>query len=169
MKNQKCLYLTIFLIYAFFTISTFAQDSNEITIAAPKATPISDTNNTFLERRRLETFNIVWQTINDNYFDQTFSGLDWNKIKLEYEPQVKKLETDEELHKLLQKMISRLRRSHFSIIPPEVFMASEKAKEKSAIQSKDLTKEKSDGELLDSGEESTEDVPEDDIYSKYGR
>ena len=71
--------------------------------------------------RRLETFRLVWQTIRDNYFDQTFGGLNWNKIKTEFEPRALDAETDAELHTLLQEMINRLNKSHFVIIPPEVF------------------------------------------------
>src|SRR5215212_12100521 len=51
---------------------------------------------------RLETFRMVWQTVNDNYFDQTFGGLNWNQIKIEFEPRVLKSQTDAELHLILQ-------------------------------------------------------------------
>ena len=71
--------------------------------------------------RRLETFRVVWQTVKDNYFDQTFGGLNWNKIKTEYESRVRVSQTDAELHLILQEMINRLNKSHFLIIPPEVF------------------------------------------------
>src|SRR5437899_10073579 len=46
------------------------------------------------QQRRIDTFLKVWQTLNDNYFDQTFNGLDWNKIKLEYLPLATKAKTD---------------------------------------------------------------------------
>jgi C-terminal peptidase prc len=78
--------------------------------------------------RRLETFRVVWQTVRDNYFDQTFGGLNWNKIKTEFEPRVLQSQTDAELHTLLQEMINRLNKSHFVIIPPEVFREIGKAK-----------------------------------------
>jgi carboxyl-terminal processing protease len=78
--------------------------------------------------RRLETFRLVWQTIKDNYFDQTFSGLNWNKIRAEFEPRVLQSKSDAELHTLLQEMINRLNKSHFVIIPPEVFKEIGKAK-----------------------------------------
>ena len=80
------------------------------------------------QQRRFDTFNFVWQTIKSNYFDQTFSGLDWDKIKKEFEPRALKTTGDNQLHDILQEMINRLNRSHFAVIPPEVYQAIEKAK-----------------------------------------
>lgn len=70
---------------------------------------------------------MVWQTVNDNYFDQTFGGLNWNQIKNEFEPRVRQAPSDTELHALLQEMINRLNKSHFVIVPPEVFREIGKA------------------------------------------
>lgn len=79
-------------------------------------------------RRRLETFELVWTTLQNNYFDPTFSDLDWNKIKGEFGPRAAKARSDAELHRLLGEMIGRLQRSHLGIITPEVFQAIERAK-----------------------------------------
>jgi carboxyl-terminal processing protease len=76
----------------------------------------------------LESFYFTWGTIKNNYFDQTFSGLDWDKIRKEYEPRVLQTETDAQLHDILQEMINRLDRSHLAVIPPEVYRAIENAK-----------------------------------------
>ncbi len=81
-------------------------------------------------QRRLNAFYFAWETIKNNYFDQTFSGLNWENIKKEYEPRVLNTKTDKQLHDLLQEMINRLNRSHFVVIPPEVYQAIEKAKAK---------------------------------------
>jgi len=80
------------------------------------------------QQRRLDAFNFAWQTIKDNYFDQTFSGVDWNNVKKEFEPRVLKAGSDAQLHDILQEMINRLDRSHFAVIPPEVYQAIENAK-----------------------------------------
>jgi carboxyl-terminal processing protease len=78
--------------------------------------------------RRLETFRLVWQTVKDNYFDQSFGGLNWDKIKTEFEMRSLGSRTDAELHLILQEMINRLNKSHFVIIPPEAFREIDKAK-----------------------------------------
>src|SRR5262245_25296230 len=67
------------------------------------------------QKRRLESFQTVWQTIKDNYFDQTFNGLNWDRIKKEYEAKTLKAVSDSQFHTILQEMINRLNRSHFLI------------------------------------------------------
>lgn len=125
---------------------------------APKVSPKTNPE----DQRRLETFEIVWQTINDNYFDRTFSGLDWKRIKAEYLPQVRKTKTDLELHFLLQEMINRLNRSHFSIVPPEVAKEIEKVKAEVNAGEDELGEDEvdEDDEFEDEpvGEESSESV-----------
>src|SRR5829696_1168457 len=79
-------------------------------------------------QRRIETFNKVWTTLDQNYFDRTFNNLDWNKIKTEFEPRVRVARSDGELYSLLNEMIGRLQRSHLAIITPEVYQAIERAK-----------------------------------------
>lgn len=80
------------------------------------------------QQRRYDSFIKVWETINENYFDSTFGGLDWLKIRAEYTEKVDKAVTDAELHDLLQELIGRLNKSHFTIVPPEVFRAIDIAK-----------------------------------------
>src|SRR5262245_49310722 len=63
-------------------------------------------------QRRYDTFIQVWQTIKLNYFDPTFSNLNWDSVRSEYEPKVKAAHSDAELHDLLSSMIGRLNRSH---------------------------------------------------------
>src|ERR1700755_1769922 len=58
------------------------------------------------QKKRLETFNLVWQTIKDNYFDQTFNGLNWENIKKEYQPRVLLAKTSFQFHSVLQEMIN---------------------------------------------------------------
>ena len=80
------------------------------------------------QQRRWDTFIKVWQTLEDNYFDRTFNGLDWYQIKSEYRPRVIAAKTDAALYIILQEMIQRLNRSHFAIMPPEVYAEIETAK-----------------------------------------
>jgi carboxyl-terminal processing protease len=70
------------------------------------------------ERRR-EAFEIVWQTVKDSHFDPTFGGLDWEAVRREFAPLVARTSTDSELHALLQRMLNRLKQSHFNIVSPE--------------------------------------------------
>jgi carboxyl-terminal processing protease len=115
------------------------------------------------QKKRLETFDLVWQTIKDNYFDQTFNGLNWENIKKEYQPRVLLAKTSFQFHSALQEMINRLNRSHFVIIPPEVINALEKAK--------DEAKQKADPRSPDDkngGPDDAKDIFFDDSNSKFG-
>ncbi len=125
--------------------------------AAPLSPPV---------QRRVDTFEKVWSTIRDNYFDPTFSNLDWDKIRTEFAPKARAAKTDAELHKLLNEMIARLDRSHLAIIPPEVYEAIEKAR----IDSREREKERQD-KRADRGEmagEESEELNIDDPLTEYG-
>lgn len=131
-------FIVIILLFAAPSL-VFAQKKKK-TVIPPRrinvivSTDVNTTNVTvppkvsFDLEKRIKAFELVWKTIRDNYFDQTFGGLDWNKIRKEYEPQVLKTTTDLQLHLLLHDMIKRLNKSHFAIIPPDVYLEIERAK-----------------------------------------
>lgn len=126
-------HLTIFmavLLFASAAADVLAQRrrparAGAVSVKAKALTPARTTPDAL---RRYEAFNKAWSTLADHYFDPTFNKLDWNKVKLEYEPRVRFAKSDAELHRLLSEMIARLGRSHLAIIPPEVYRAIETAK-----------------------------------------
>lgn len=67
-----------------------------------------------------ETFEAVWQTIENEHFDRTHNGVDWTAVGDEFRPKVAAVRSDAELRALLEAMIARLGQSHFGIIPREV-------------------------------------------------
>lgn len=85
---------------------------------------------------RREAFFEVWLAIKETYYDSTFGGLDWDKIKAEYEPKVKAAKTDAEAHELLNKMISRLGRSHLAVIPPEYYSVIDEVRSRVEVPKK---------------------------------
>ena len=80
---------------------------------APPLAEISDA------QKRKESFEIVWQTVNERFFDPTFGGVNWTQVRERYAPLANKAQDDQEFHRLLQQMIGELRQSHFVIIPKE--------------------------------------------------
>ena len=66
-----------------------------------------------------EAFQIVWQTVNDLFYDPRFGGVDWAGVLLRYQPQVEKVSSDKEFHLLLQQMLNELHQSHFMVVPRE--------------------------------------------------
>jgi len=74
----------------------------------------------------LETFDTVWQTVQDKHFDPSQledakSGLSWKKLREEFRPRVEKAASMDEVRTLLHEMISRLKLSHFQIIASNVY------------------------------------------------
>lgn len=119
------------------------------------------------QQLRYDSFQKVWQTIRENYFDQTFNGLDWDKIWAEYEPRVAKTTTDGQLHDLLQEMIDRLDKSHFSIVPPEIYQAIEFARITARAKERQRRAEKG-GEPESGNASDDESLYPEDIYANYG-
>lgn len=150
-SSSSSLFVLLFLIFGANGIIT-AQKKKPITIktvvaAAPQIESFAAPANLSPElQRRWETFDFAWKTIKTNYFDQTFSGLDWVKIRQEYEPRVLKTATDAQLHDILTEMINRLERSHFAVIPPEVFQAIERAKIEAKEKEKQIAAKDSDAQ-----------------------
>lgn len=104
-----------------------ADDQSSSGVSTPAAAPIArdDTNTTdkssasgLSEKLRLETFEYVWQTINDTYWDKTFNGIDWKGIHAKYLPLVKATAESDAYHRLLNSMVQELHLSHFRVIPP---------------------------------------------------
>lgn len=120
------------------------------------------------QQRRVDTFNQVWTTIRDTYFDQTFGGVNWNAVRAEFGPKVKSLNTDLQLHVLLQDMINRLNRSHFVIVPPEAYQEIEKAKAESKKKEEEI-RAKKEAEKKDNPEDKDEEEDEsEELFFKYG-
>jgi carboxyl-terminal processing protease len=82
------------------------------------------------ETLRYQTFETVWQTVNDAYFDPEFGGVDWAGVREKYRQQLDTAVNVAQLRVLLGRMLGELRRTHFAIIPREgaVFNPSERVR-----------------------------------------
>ncbi len=142
MKCKKLFSFVLIFVWIFAASASLTAQKRKLTgknrvVNAPPIEQIKTVQKIAPElQRRVDTFNLVWQTVKDNYFDQTFSGLDWNKIRSEFEPRVLQTATDKQLHEILDEMINRLNRSHFAIIPPEVYREIERAKSEAKAREK---------------------------------
>lgn len=75
------------------------------------------------EQRRLnlESFDQVWSTINDQYWDRTFGGLDWPAVRDELRPKLEQADSMPAARAVLCDMVGRLRVSHFLILPGDAY------------------------------------------------
>ena len=69
--------------------------------------------------KNMQSFETVWQTINEKYFDPTFGGLDWSEVHDRYQPQIKAAQNEEEYNLLINKMLFELNVSHIGVVPPD--------------------------------------------------
>lgn len=147
-----------------------------VTVKAAPEPEVSTKNLSDEQKLRLETFRAVWKIIDQYYFDRTFNGLNWQKLKYENELKVVALKTDDALYDLLNELVGKLNASHFAIVPPEYLKEIEKLKELSDKREKQNQAENSgDGEdetKDDAGEDSGEDEEFlkmlDEYNSRYG-
>jgi carboxyl-terminal processing protease len=63
-------------------------------------------------------FDLVWNTVNETFFDPTFGGVDWKAVGGRYKPQIIAAPSDEQFYRLLNEMLFELRVSHLGVIPP---------------------------------------------------
>ena len=67
----------------------------------------------------MQSFETVWQTINDKHIDPTFGGLDWSEVHDRYQPQIAAAKNEEEFYLLVNKMLFELNISHAGVVPPD--------------------------------------------------
>jgi carboxyl-terminal processing protease len=66
---------------------------------------------------RRQSFDKVWNIINEKHYDKTFGGVDWQKMREIYEPKAMAAKTLNEFHAVLRQMLGELKLSHFGIFP----------------------------------------------------
>ena len=88
--------------------------------ATPTTEPTPTPGSTLSKAERLEITEMVWQTVNDNFFDPTFGGKDWQAIGDQYRPQLIAEQSDEAFVRLLNEMLFELGVSHMAALPPDM-------------------------------------------------
>jgi carboxyl-terminal processing protease len=59
-----------------------------------------------------KTFEKVWRTVNEKFYDPTFLGVDWKRAHDEYLPVAIKAVTDDEFYKVINEMLGLIKVSH---------------------------------------------------------
>lgn len=67
-----------------------------------------------------EVFEAVWQTINDNFYDPAFGGVDWKAMRQKYSPEVEKVTYDAAFLAVVYRMLRELRVSHLELRPAQL-------------------------------------------------
>ena len=139
-KRKTPIQISIFVLLAAFVL--FADDASAqkrkkprikhitatVTVSASKPTPA---------QRRQEAFETAWATINEFYYDKTFGGLDWNKVRAEFLPRVAAAKTDAAFHKLLEEMLARFEEGVALVRRCNAFLKQAQARVEQYVEHKD--------------------------------
>ena len=69
--------------------------------------------------RNRQSFETVWQTVNQKHYDPTFGGVDWKAAHEHYAPKIAAAKSDSEFYKLTNQMLFELNLSHLLVSPRE--------------------------------------------------
>lgn len=67
------------------------------------------------EADKLKVFNNLFEIVNRMYFDSTFNGRDWAKLRVVYEPQAQAAANKSELKDVLNRFVGELKTSHLNV------------------------------------------------------
>ena len=67
---------------------------------------------------RVDVFETVWKTINEDYYDPKFNGIDWAAVRDRYHPRVEAAKDDAEFYIVINQMLLELQDLHTSFVPP---------------------------------------------------
>ena len=62
------------------------------------------------------SFDEVWKTINETFYDPSFGGLNWAAVRDELRPRIEAATTPDDARLVISDMLSRLKRSHFGLL-----------------------------------------------------
>jgi carboxyl-terminal processing protease len=77
---------------------------------------------------RLALFEEVWQTINSEYYDPNFHGVDWVAVRERYQPRIEAAANDQEVYALCETMLATLRDAHTVFNKPEASSLKQRQK-----------------------------------------
>jgi len=72
-------------------------------------------------RLDLDSFEYVWKTVYEKHFDPTWGGVDWIAVHAEFRPKLEATKSRREARAVMQTMLSRLKLTHFNLIPSELY------------------------------------------------
>jgi carboxyl-terminal processing protease len=71
------------------------------------------------EDKNMKIFDIILTTLDSDYFDPTYGGLNWKSITESFRPKIKSYRSNDTLYYLLNKMLFNLGVSHLGALPPD--------------------------------------------------
>ncbi len=66
------------------------------------------------KRLNIESFEFIWSTIRDQYWDPSFGGVNWIGVHDELRPELERAVTMQQAREVMRQMMGRLGKSHFA-------------------------------------------------------
>jgi carboxyl-terminal processing protease len=73
---------------------------------------------------QIESFDLVWRTVKETFYDSTLVGVDWQGVYDTLRPRMETARTNDEARAIIDEMIAPLGQSHFIIIPADFYQGS---------------------------------------------
>jgi carboxyl-terminal processing protease len=78
-----------------------------------------ETNSAHVPSDGVSTFEGVWQTVRDRFYDPRHNGLDWLAIRERYLPDVERVTSQDSVARVINTMLSELHASHTRFYTPD--------------------------------------------------
>src|SRR5688572_2642902 len=75
--------------------------------------------------KSIESFEVVWKTVDEKHWDPNHAGVDWNAVHAEFRPKIEAATSMAQARSVMEEMLGRLGQSHFGIWPREVYLKDE--------------------------------------------
>ena len=104
MAQPRRSFLKQAILAATFAISPYASYAQQQDLAEPAASAQSPTG--------VATFEDVWRTVGDRFYDRHLHGLDWSAVRRRYLPDAAEANSGQALAMVINRMLSELHASH---------------------------------------------------------
>src|SRR5437762_3253156 len=89
-------------------------------VAANAAEPLKgETSNSYVPADGVSTFESVWRTVRDRFYDPRHDGLDWLAVRERYLADVQRATSQDSLARIINTMLSELHASHTRFYTPD--------------------------------------------------
>ena len=100
------------IVFVFLASILFVSCGTSKQPASSMAAEPANSSDSLSLQDRIEIFEDVWKTINEQYYDATFHGVNWQEVHGRYRPRVEAAKTDVEFYRLFEEMLAVLRDAH---------------------------------------------------------
>jgi len=101
-------------------LAAMATASAAAARAPSAAEPLKgEANDSYVPADGVSTFEGVWQTVRDRFYDPRHNGLDWPAVRERYLPEVQRAASQDSLARIVNSMLSELHASHTRFYTPD--------------------------------------------------